>query len=199
MRRLRALIGATVLLAIGAVVYAQGEATRFDFGYIVLRGLAQLGTGVSLVMEGTANNDNEITITAPDPDADWTFTLPVDDGAAGEQLQTDGSGVTSWEAAGSLRDFKTLEGAVAPQEALDAVLHAPIYRFHYKRDAAITTGDFETQYVGIVADEAPWAMHHGGKILNPVNALGYTVGAIQAQQAAIDALKAELAALKGAR
>ena len=32
----------------------------------------------------------------------WTLTLPTDDGTAGQVLQTDGAGVTSWAAAGGL-------------------------------------------------------------------------------------------------
>jgi len=133
----------------------------------------------------------------------WTLTLPADNGDAGEQLQTNGSGVTTWEAAGSLSAFKDIRGELAPSEALDAVLDARVVKFNYKRQAEdgvrlSTTGDHETEYAGVLGDEAPWAMHHSGRIFNPVNAFGYTVGAFKAMQEKIDALETEIAAIKAA-
>jgi hypothetical protein len=43
-------------------------------------------------------NSFGITIIQPTLAADYTFTLPADDGDAGEVLTTDGSGVLTWEA-----------------------------------------------------------------------------------------------------
>ena len=34
--------------------------------------------------------------------------------------------------------------------------------------------------MGVMADEAPWAMHYDGHTLNPVNTFGYTVLGFQA-------------------
>jgi hypothetical protein len=43
----------------------------------------------------------KVSIIAPVLGADYTLTLPVDDGASGEVLSTDGNGVLSWVANGS--------------------------------------------------------------------------------------------------
>jgi hypothetical protein len=79
------------------------------------------------------------------------------------------------------------------------IANTPVYDFQYKSkaesDERITsTGDTKTVYTGIVADEAPWAMHHNGRILNPINTFGYTVLAIKGLLARIDNLEAQLAA-----
>ena len=193
MRTLRAL-GALILLLVGAVwVYAQ-EPAIFRQPVEVLISRLYLATNVTLQMEGTSNNSNELTIRAPDVDADWTFTFPVNDGNSGQQLQTDGDGNTQWAAAGSTREIKDFAGRMDPCAALAAITRAPIHRFHYK--AGQGTGDTATEYVGIVADEAPWAMHHKGQILNPVNTAGFAFAAIQCQQAQIAALTAEVTRLK---
>jgi hypothetical protein len=155
-------------------------------------------TGSAIVFEGATADANEATLTFADPAADGTLTLTVAGQAAGEQLQTNGTGTLTWEAAGSQRAFKNLEGLFSPAEGLAAMLRAPVYRFHYKRPEDVpgqritTTGDFETQYVGILAEDAPWAMHHDGRILNPVSTFGYTVLAIQALEARIAELEAQI-------
>jgi len=47
--------------------------------------------------EATANGTNYAAIQAPATlGGDYTLTLPIDDGASGELLTTDGSGVLSW-------------------------------------------------------------------------------------------------------
>ena len=76
-------------------------------------------------------------------------------------------------------------------------LQAPVYDWRYKTpdesDVRLTTtGDFTNQYVGVLAEDAPWAMHHGKRIFDPASAFGHAVLAIQA-------LHAEIAALKGAQ
>ena len=193
MRTFRAL-GALILLLVGAVwVYAQ-EPAVFRQPVEVLLGRLFLATNVTLQMEGTSNDANELTVRAPNVDADWTFTFPTHAGANGQQLTTNGSGSTSWAAASSTRDSKDVTGRMDPCAAITAITRAPIYRFHYK--AGQGTGDTETEYVGIVADEAPWAMHYDGQILNPVNTAGYAFAALQCQQAQIAALTAELTRLK---
>lgn len=143
-----------------------------------------------IVFEGATANANETTINVTDPAADGTLNFTYAGQAAGEQLQTDGAGVLTWEAAASVKASKHLEGLLSPREGLEALLDVPVYRFHYKRDPGLTTtGDYDTQYVGLLAEDAPWAMHHRGRILNPVNTFGYTVLAIQALEARITELE----------
>ena len=190
-------LGAMVLLLVGAAVVFAQEQQRL--GNILITRSFTLGAGVPFRMEGTTADAFEFTIWV-DPTADTDWVLPATNGAAGTQLQTDGIAGTSnlsWASAGSSRDIKDLNGFLDPQDALKAVLSAPVHTFHYKPHMG--TLDSQTQYAGIIADEAPWAMHFNGTILNPVNGLGYTTAAIQAQQAQIDALKAEIAALKAGR
>ena len=120
--------------------------------------------------------------------ANTTYTLPAALGADGTQLQTDAAGNLSWAAAGSLRSMKNIDGMMTDStQALATLLSTNIYRFHYKE--GMGTGDSQTEYVGIMADESPWAMHHGGTIVNPVNTLGYMVLGIQATNKRIDTLK----------
>ena len=81
--------------------------------------------------------------------------------------------------AGSLRSMKDIISTVTdPSEVLTQILSTPIYRFHYK--TGMGTGDTQTEYVGVMADEALWAMHYNGTVINPVNTLGYMVLGIQA-------------------
>ena len=47
-----------------------------------------------------------------------------------------------------------------------------------------------------MADDAPWAMHYKGTIVNPVNSLGYTVLSVQALNNKIEKLEQELEALR---
>jgi hypothetical protein len=44
-----------------------------------------------------------------------------------------------------------------------------------------------------MADEADWAMHHNGRIFNPVSAFGNAMLAIKALNAEIEQLKSQLA------
>ena len=57
--------------------------------------------GFLAINEDTDNGANNATFTVSALAADTDYTLPPDDGDAGEQLQTDGAGVLTWEAAGS--------------------------------------------------------------------------------------------------
>ncbi|HEV7702239.1 MAG TPA: hypothetical protein VGO63_02235, partial [Candidatus Paceibacterota bacterium] len=112
--------------------------------------------------------------------ADITYTLPTAVATSGFQL-TDvaGNGTLSWQSQSSTRNTKNIDSVITnPDDYLNKVLDVPIYNFHYK--TGMGTGDSDTQYVGIVADEAPWAMHYNGQILNPVNTFGYSVLSIQA-------------------
>lgn len=190
---MRRLLFALILL-MGAWPAQAQEPALFPQPVIVDRGYLRLGTAVEFEMEGTTADAFEFVIRV-DPTVDVTWNLPATGGSAGTQLQTAGgdNATLSWGAAGSSRDYKVLTGLLSPQDALDAILASPVHRFRYRSDAAISTGDTGTEYAGIVADEAPWAMHFGGTILNPINTAGYTFAAIQALQAEIDALKVQLA------
>ena len=124
------------------------------------------------------------------------FFLPPDDGDSGEQLQTNGSGVTTWEAAGSLRAVKDVIAEVSDtaDAVLSRLLGAGVYEFRYREGARPTTGDRETVYTGVMADEVPEVMHHGGRIFSPVSAFGQAVLAIKALAARLAKLETELGA-----
>ena len=159
------------------------------------------GVSNGVRFEGATADAFEMTLASADVLADGTLTLTSDGQAAGEQLQTNGSGSLTWEAAGSKRAFKFVEGLVSPSEGLAAILAAPVHRFHYRQigvhgEPTTTTGDFRTEYVGVLAEEAPWAMHHRGRILNPVNTAGYAFLGIQALANELASVRAELASMR---
>lgn len=64
-----------------------------------IQGSALIQTSLDLQDPGVGTF--KIVVQAPTLAADWTLTLPVDNGTPGQVLSTDGSGVTSWVAAGS--------------------------------------------------------------------------------------------------
>ncbi len=70
--------------------------------------------GVLKLMEDSDAGANFATFQVPALAANTVYTLPADDGDAGEQLQTDGSGNLTWEAAGAGG------GAVATDTIFDA-------------------------------------------------------------------------------
>jgi hypothetical protein len=126
-----------------------------------------------------------------------TLTAGADGvGASGEQLTSGGAGAeVSWTAAASLREYKQFTGEyLRPQDALDLILGTAVPLWTYKPGRG--TGDHQKIYAGPVAEEALWAMHHGGRILDPISTFGYTIAAFQAMQAEIDQLKTELAGLR---
>ena len=127
-----------------------------------------------------------------------TLTAGADGvGSDGEQLTSGGAGAaTDWASAGSLKEFKHVGNKREDaEEVLRMLVETPVYDFKYKHKSEskthiMSTGDVETQYTGIMADEAPWAMHHHGRILNPVNALGFTLLGMKALDARLAALEA---------
>lgn len=73
----------------------------------------------SLILEETGAGTDAITIQAPAAiAASYTITLPEDDGAAGQFLKTDGSGVTSWDTPAGTGDITSV-GDVASGAAFD--------------------------------------------------------------------------------
>ena len=145
-------------------------------GVLLDLGLAGTTSGVIRLAGSTSGN---VIIQPAAVAGAWTMTLPTTAGTAGQQLTTDGNGVTTWAVAGSLRSMKDIISTVTdPSEVLTQILSTPIYRFHYK--TGMGTGDTQTEYVGVMADEALWAMHYNGTVINPVNTLGYMVLGIQA-------------------
>ena len=65
-------------------------------GIVAIAGNASTQAKISLA-EDTDNGTNKVTIQPPAAlAADYTLTLPVDDGTPNQYLKTDGSGVTSW-------------------------------------------------------------------------------------------------------
>jgi hypothetical protein len=114
---------------------------------------------------------------------------------AGSIEDTDGTVVGTQT---SSRDAKNIEGRYTDYEgALNTILRTNIYSFTYKKT------DYPNQkFVGLVTDEAPEFgqypdnAHPNGRALNVVNAVGYLMAAIKAQQAEIDALRTELIAAR---
>ncbi|KKL69912.1 hypothetical protein LCGC14_2110180 [marine sediment metagenome] len=159
----------------------------------LILGVAGASTGK---MEFDGATSGTVTLTVNTTAGTWAMELPAAVGGAGEQL-TDaaGNGVTSWAAAGSRRGLKDVIGLWdRPQGALDRMLNTKVYRFHYKE--GMGTRDRATEYVGVMGDEASWAMHYKGGIVNPVNTLGYMVLGFQAVDAQIQRLERELTELK---
>lgn len=177
---------------------ADGAATVAEVGrFSNANGLTLGVAGTKLgKLQMCGNTSGTITINGAAAAGTYTLTLPPDDGDAGEQLQTDGSGVTTWEAAGSMRAFKNVLGSLSDKahEALDRVLSRDVYAFQYKgRDEVdyriTTTGDTKTEYHGVMADEYPEVMHHNGRIFSPVSAFGELMLAIKALAQKIDRLE----------
>ena len=122
------------------------------------------------------------------------MVLPAAVGSAGQQLtDAGGDGITSWAAAASRREEKQdIVRVASPGQALDAILGTAVYRYHYR--PGMGTGDTQTMYLGPMAEEAPWAMHYNGGIINPVNTLGYMVLGFRATNERIAKLERQLAA-----
>lgn len=75
------------------------ERGRFERnGGAMVLGQTTIGTGV-LKFKGITSGS--VTITPSDAAGVWTLTLPANDGSSGQYLQTDGSGVTSWQTVSS--------------------------------------------------------------------------------------------------
>lgn len=156
--------------------------------------LGTAGTATGL-LEIDGATSGTMTLTVPAGTTSYTLTLPpAANTNAGYQLTCAGADtITTWAGAASVREVKDIMGEHNAKDALNKMLGAKVYDFHYKKGKG--TQDSKTKYVGVMADEAPWAMHHDGGVVNPVNALGYTVLGFQAMAAKIKSLEDKLAAL----
>jgi hypothetical protein len=182
-------------LSIGNLIFGTGG---FGTGTTVGTGNIGIGTtapnqklsiaGTVGILEGGSAPSFYTIFQGGDQAANLTYTLPTALASAGQQLtDVNGDGILSWSAAGSLRSMKDIDSRITdPTSALETLLATDIYGFHYK--PGMGTGDSETRYVGVMADEASWAMHYDGRVINPVNTLGYMVLGIQATNQKIDTL-----------
>jgi len=87
--------------------------------------------GTLVIHDDDVGGDATVTIQAVDATGtSYTLTLPPDDGDAGEQLQTNGSGVLTWESAGS--------GTGAFSDAADPIVQNTITKDVHIGDGAGT-------------------------------------------------------------
>ena len=166
-------------------------------GFVATNSIALGVAGSALgTLNINGNTSGTVSVTVAAAAGTWTLTLPPDDGDAGEQLQTNGSGVTTWEIAASSRAVKLIHGLLEPEVALRRILEMPVYRYHYDPEAKHVGGDYETEFYNGVAEEAPWMMQHKGRGFSPINAFGHSVAAFQALYQEIAELKQGVAGLK---
>ncbi len=73
---------------------------EFDTNLVTINGALNLKNGTSAgnlaIYEASASGTNKVTIQTPALAADYTLTLPVDDGTLDQVLKTDGNGALSW-------------------------------------------------------------------------------------------------------
>ena len=163
-----------------------------------------LAVAVAATFASTLATTGAATLASATTTGNHTFSSTITAGsdgvgADGEQLTSGGAAAEcDWAAAASLRQFKNILGIRSDKEkVLDQLVNTPVYDFKYKSkdewdsdERLTTTGDTETVYTGIMADEAPWLMHYGGRILNPINAFGYLLMGIQALANRVEELEA---------
>jgi len=165
-------------------------------GLTVTAGGVTVTAGGLQVVAGTLNIDG-IADFALDVKFNSTITAGADGvGTDGEQLTSGGAAAEcDWAAAASLLKFKNILGIRNDADkVLEQIVNTPVYDFRYKRsnggEHVMSTGDHDTVYTGVVSEDAPWAMHFKGTILNPINTFGYTVLALKALVGRVEALEA---------
>ena len=151
----------------GRIVATFNGTEIFDFdGNDLAIAQATAVTGGLQVVSGTLNIDG-IADFALDVKFNSTITAGADGvGADGEQLTSGGAAAEcDWAAAACLREFKNiLAERTDAERVLAEMVGTPVYDFQYKRREEseghiMSTGDVETVYTGIMADDAPWATH----------------------------------------
>lgn len=178
--------------------------TRLDFYYRGTRGGHINATGASFT--GTLATTGAATLASATTTGNHTFSNTITAGSDGvgtdgEQLTSGGAGAEcDWAAAASLRQFKHILGLRTDEdEVLETVANTPVYDFKYRKkseaapgERIVNTGDTEKVYTGLMADEAPWAVHHGGRILDPISTIGNLMLAIKALNKKVAMLEAQL-------
>jgi hypothetical protein len=95
-------------------------------------------------------------------------------------------GATSFAATTGTDDTKeNVKPVVDPNSALTTIINTPVYTFNLKSG---TGSEDSTDYVGVMASDAPWAMSADGNSINTTNSLGYTILGMQATNKRIDDL-----------
>lgn len=120
--------------------------------------------------------------------SDWTLTLPTNNGNCGQQLATNGCGVTSWAAACSSIETKDILGPTCKHLAYDRVLNTTIYDYTYKPGYGLKS---KVPYTGPVAEEAPFLMRGGqAPIFSDINGFGHLTAAFQVLAEKVEKLEA---------
>ena len=115
----------------------------------------------------------------PDSSGNWRSNTAAPTETSGDTIGTVIGTQTSTRATKRLiRRVKDTASSLA------LIAQTPLYRFNYR------TQDRDTRFLGIMADESPEFVMHGGQSFNPVNAFGHTAAAIKALLARVEALEA---------
>jgi len=123
-------------------------------------------TGAYLQLsEGTDNGTNKVTLQAPgNLAADYTLTLPIDDGVLNQVLSTDGSGNLAWVASGGTGTSLTKEITQATHGFAVGDL---LYLVSTTYTKAIATSAAAAEVVGIVVsvpDVNTFTIQFGGRV-----------------------------------
>jgi len=107
---------------VGDIVLTAGAGGVAGEGAVEIKNANSAISGRVHIYESSANGTNKVQLLAPVTlAADTNFVFPPTDGANGEVLSTDGSGVTSWIAAGGSNNWLTANNgsdfSVAPTAA----------------------------------------------------------------------------------
>lgn len=76
------------------------------------------GVSGSLALSGATSGTVNITVSSTP--ANWTFTVPDNDGASGQFLQTDGAGVTSWQTVAAGTTINTTDNVLPKRQNASA-------------------------------------------------------------------------------
>jgi len=205
--------GVTITVLAGQTAYfdqitntADQATTITDASTVHIVGAPVAGSNITITRALALWVDAGGTRFDGDVDFNTTVTLGADGvGTDGEQFTSGGTGAEcDWAAASCISySKKDIVLRTDPENALALMVNTPVYDFTYKDRweggyRHTTTGDTETRYTGPMAAEALWAMHQHGRILNPINALGYTMLAFQGLSKIIDGLRQEVRELQAA-
>ena len=128
---------------LGDVLYFDG--TNWVDTDVTTTDTLTMGAGGIAITE-TGGGTDTVTINVPVLAASYTLTLPVDDGAAGQALSTNGAGVTSW--ATFATDLDSLTDVTISSATVGDVFY---YDGAVWRDTDATTTDTLTMGAGGIA------------------------------------------------